>query len=63
MDMQLERLSQRYENVIKIEKYEGISNNESTQFKLYFKNYIEIITITPNREPHDTNFRLVNVHH
>lgn len=61
MDMQLERLSQRYDNVIKIERLNGVNNNESTQFRLYFEKYTEIITMTPNREPHDTSFRLVNV--
>ncbi|MGC1426459.1 MAG: hypothetical protein WA833_07115 [Nitrosotalea sp.] len=61
MNMQLERLSQCYKNVIKIERLNGINNNQSTQFKLYFERYIEVITMTPNQEPHDTSFRLVNV--
>jgi hypothetical protein len=61
MNVQLERLSQRYKDVIKIERLNGINNNESTQFRIYFKKYTEIITMTPNRKPHDTTFKLVSI--
>jgi hypothetical protein len=60
MYMQLERLSQ-HNNVIKIERLQGINNDKSNQFKVYYKKYINVIKITPNHEPHDTKFRLVNV--
>lgn len=59
MDVELERLSQR-KNVIKIERSVGIHNVQSNQFKLYFNSYVEVIYMTPNREPHDIEFRLVN---
>jgi len=60
MDMQLERLSQR-KNVIKIERLQGINNDKSNQFKVYYAKYVDVIRITPNCEPHDTIFRLVHV--
>ena len=61
MNVQLEYLNQRYKDVIKIERLNGINNNESTQFRLYFETYTEIIIMTPNRKPYDTTFKLVSV--
>ena len=61
MDMQFEYFSQRYKKFFKIERLNGVNNKESTQFRIYFRNYTEIITMTPNRKPHDNEFRLVKV--
>ena len=61
MDMHFEYFSQRYKKFLKIERLNGVNNRESTQFRIYCRNFTEIITMTPDRKPHDTEFRLVKV--
>ena len=60
MDLQIDRLSKKYENITKIERSYGVNNSQSNEFKLYFQENTPkiIIKITPG-QPHDFAFKLV----